>query len=179
MTELLPPPAETVAPETLSFHVGSSEGPRLSGAAEAVLARPGVERRGRELLRGPRGAICLTCHRLGSLGKAFGPSFDGIGFRRSAEHLLESILNLSRDIEASYVHYTVTTDERSSKAGLIVHHDRERLVLRDAAMTETEIPVGKIVSVTAAETSVMPAGLAAAFPEGELADLLAYLRSLR
>ena len=145
----------------------------------ALAEMSGEVARGRELLLGARGALCLACHRLGSQGREFGPSLDGIGARRAKVHLLESIVNPSKEIETVYVSYTVTTKDEQSYTGLIRHHDRDGVVLRDAALREVRLPVDQIVTMTARDVSAMPVGLAQAFPKGELADLLAFLQSLR
>lgn len=155
------------------------EGSLEEGDGKAVLRLKGEEARGQALLQGARGALCLTCHEIGGRGKPFGPSFDGIGARRSPEQLLESILNPSREIATRFVHYTVALRDGPSLSGLVVHHDRNHLVLRDAALEERAIPVERIATMTASDQSVMPAGLAHAFSSQELADLLAYLQSLR
>ena len=110
----------------------------------------------------------------------FGPAFDGIGSRRTKEHLLESLLLPSAEIETPYVHYTVTTNSKTeSLSGFIRHHDRSGILLRDAALQETTFPIADIATMTASDISVMPPGLGQAFSDNEIADLLAYLESLR
>ena len=149
------------------------------GAPAAILALAGDPQRGAELLHGPRGAICLTCHQVGPHGRDFGPAFDGIGSRRTKEHLLKSLLVPSAEVETSYVHYTLSTKSKPAPiSGFIRHHDRSGILLRDAALQETTIPIADIATMTSSDISIMPAGLAQAFSDNEIADLLAYLKSL-
>ncbi|MGY8691237.1 MAG: hypothetical protein ACKVHP_26290, partial [Verrucomicrobiales bacterium] len=131
--------------------------------------------RGEKILLGERGVICLTCHQSGSQGRNFGPSFDGIGSRRTKENLLDSLLNPSNEIETAYVNYTVTTLDDRTFTGFITHHDRIGVVLRDAGLQESMIAVEEISTMTDSDASIMPAGLAQAFSEQDLSDLLAYL----
>ena len=49
----------------------------------------------------------------------------------------------------------------------------------DAAGQLQTLPTTTVVSETQVETSLMPGGLDAAFTPAELADLVAWLRSLR
>ncbi|MDF1789379.1 MAG: c-type cytochrome, partial [Verrucomicrobiales bacterium] len=158
----------------------STSSPESKGDPTAILALESDPARGAELLLGTRGAICLTCHQVGSQGRDFGPAFDGIGSRRTKEHLLESLLLPSAEIEAPYVHYTVTTNSKTeSLSGFIRHHDRSGILLRDAALQEITFPIADIATMTASDISVMPPGLGQAFSDNEIADLLAYLESLR
>ena len=146
----------------------------------AILSLKGDPARGAKLLHGTRGTICLTCHQVGSMGRDFGPTFDSIGSRRNKAYLLESLLLPSADIETAYVHYTITTTSTGeSLSGFIRHHDRSGVLLRDAALQETTTSIANIATMTAGDVSIMPAGLAQAFSDNEIADLLAYLKSLR
>lgn len=160
--------------------VSTVDGPAMPVSdPESILRLTGNADRGRALLFGARGAICLTCHQVASIGREFGPPFDGMGARRSKAHLLDSLLNPSREIETAYVNYTVTSRGGDSYTGFIRNHGSEGLVLRDAGLEEVEVPVDSIVTMTASDISVMPSGLGQVFSEQETADLLAYLGSLR
>lgn len=45
---------------------------------------------------------CFACHKLGDQGGAIGPSFDGVGSRRTAEFIRRSILLPNADTSAGY-----------------------------------------------------------------------------
>lgn len=45
---------------------------------------------------------CMGCHTLGDQGMEVGPSFDGIGSRRSAEYIRRSIVEPSADVPEGY-----------------------------------------------------------------------------
>lgn len=45
---------------------------------------------------------CFSCHTLGDRGTELGPSFDGLGERRSAEHIRESIVDPMADAPEGY-----------------------------------------------------------------------------
>ena len=45
---------------------------------------------------------CFGCHQLGGLGTALGPALDGVGGRRSAEHIRQSILDPAAEVTEGY-----------------------------------------------------------------------------
>jgi mono/diheme cytochrome c family protein len=45
---------------------------------------------------------CLTCHQLGEQGNAIGPSLTGLGARRDADYIRESILDPAADVSEGY-----------------------------------------------------------------------------
>ena len=45
---------------------------------------------------------CFGCHQRGGLGTALGPALDGVGGRRSAEHIRQSILDPAAEVAEGY-----------------------------------------------------------------------------
>ena len=112
-------------------------------------------------------------------GKAVGADLDAVGSKRTREQLLESILDPSKVIEPKYSSYLVLTDDGVVVTGLKIDENDETLVIRSADGKDHRISKETIESLKAQTQSLMPSGLAAAMTAQELADLLAFLCSLK
>jgi putative membrane-bound dehydrogenase-like protein len=145
-------------------------------AQEAV--RSGRPEAGAKLFAAGKGA-CLACHQVGEVGRAIGPNLSRIGAIRTERELIESILFPSNTLARDYELHAVVTADARNHVGLIKSRVPDGLVLMDAAGQLQTLPPTTVVSETQLETSLMPGGLDAAFTPAELADLVAWLRSLR
>ncbi|MCX6917870.1 MAG: DUF1080 domain-containing protein [Verrucomicrobia bacterium] len=141
-------------------------------------ARSGRPEAGAKNFADGKGA-CLACHQVGALGRALGPNLSRIGAIRTERELIESILFPSNTIARDYELHAVVTSDGRNHLGLIKSRGADGLVLMDAAGQLQTLPAASVVSETQVETSLMPGGLDAAFTPAELADLVAWLRSLR
>lgn len=138
----------------------------------------GSPERGRLVFESGKGS-CIACHKIGSLGRSFGPDLSKIGSIRNERDLLESILFPSNTIARDYETHTIETRAGESVIGLIKGHTAEGLILVDASAQERSLRHTDIVSDTIAPLSLMPAGLETTLSESELLDLVAWLRSAR
>jgi putative heme-binding domain-containing protein len=150
---------------------------KLDGLAQAA-ARRGLPADGAKRFAAGQGA-CVACHRVGENGGQVGPNLSRIGAIRTERELIESILFPSNTIARDYELHDVETGDGQHHLGLIRSREAAGLVLVDAAGQPTTIPHASISGVNQLATSLMPAGLDAAFQEQELLDLVAWLRSLR
>ena len=150
---------------------------KLDGLALAAAQR-GRPALGAKLFAAGQGA-CVACHRVGENGGQVGPNLSRIGAIRTERELVESILFPSNTIARDYELHDVETSDGQHHLGLIRSREAAGLVLVDAAGQPTTLPHASVSSVNQLATSLMPAGLDAAFPEQELLDLVAWLRSLR
>lgn len=125
-------------------------------------------------------AACFSCHAIGYRGGDFGPGLSRIGSIRTERDLLEAIIFPSASIVRSYEPVTVTLRDGSSIIGIINDRTDEAISLRIAPLVAAmEIPRTSILAMTPAETSLMPAGLDQQLSLKELADLIAFLKSMR
>jgi putative heme-binding domain-containing protein len=128
-------------------------------------------------------ALCIRCHRVGSLGTAVGPDLTGVARRFSRRDMLLSILDPSAIVAEQYRRAEITTTDGRVLIGQIVPTvDFRSPVLRisaDPLRPEqiTEIAKGDIESHSTSTTSTMPVGLLNAFSKEEILDLLAWLSS--
>lgn len=144
-----------------------------------ILALPGDPARGRDLFFRTEAVQCQTCHRIGSQGGTLGPDLSTIGRLRDRSHLLQSILEPSREIEPSYLTWVVQTTEGQVHSGFIKSKTDQAIVLRDAQDREFNLPAERVDALQPLPVSLMPELLLQDITAAEIADLLAYLSSLR
>lgn len=150
-----------------------------SAMAAAVAARlgRGNPALGRLAFTTPQFA-CAGCHALEPGESRLGPSLAGIGAAAQPAHLIESILHPSRVIKTGWELESVTGADGRSYAGRVTVEGRRLTVAAPGAELVT-LPLDKIGSRQPLPLSLMPEGLAAAMSPGELADLVAFLRTLK
>ena len=149
----------------------------LDGLAHSA-AQQGRPAEGAKLFAAGQGA-CIACHRVGETGGQVGPNLSRIGAIRTERELIESILFPGNTIARDYELHDVETSDGQHHLGLIRSREAAGLVLIDAAGQPKTLPHPSIVAEKEVATSLMPAGLDAAFQPQELRDLVAWLRSLR
>lgn len=126
-----------------------------------------------------RKAACSSCHRIGAEGGKIGPDLTKVGERRTDRDLLEAIVLPSASIARGYESHAILTADGLNLTGLIVRETGDSLFLRTADQREVRLKRGDIEAQKPSQLSIMPAGLEAAITRQDLADLLAYLRSLK
>jgi putative membrane-bound dehydrogenase-like protein len=135
-------------------------------------------RRGQALFRSEKTA-CAACHAIGYLGGKIGPDLTRIGQVRTEADLIESIVFPSRTFVRSYEPFMVLTKDGESYTGIIKNESSEGVQLVSAVNVEPQIPRANIAEMRPGQLSIMPAGLDQALSRQELADLVAFLRSLK
>jgi putative membrane-bound dehydrogenase-like protein len=134
--------------------------------------------RGRQVFLGAR-ASCSACHAVAGQGATIGPDLTKIGAIRTERDLLEAIVFPSASLVRGYEPYVVTTKRGQVLSGVIRRETADALVLAPNAATETRILRADVEEIEPGKTSIMPEGLDTQLTRRELADLIAYLRSLR
>lgn len=121
---------------------------------------------------------CINCHQVGSEGKEVGPNLSEIGAKLAPAAMYESILFPSAGISHNFELYELTTADGITAVGLLVDKTADKIRLKNAE--------GIILSHPAAgselrrlETSMMPADLQKNMSTQDLADLVAYLATLK
>lgn len=124
-------------------------------------------------------AGCIACHKSAHVGGEIGPSLRGVGRIRTERDLLESILFPSASFVQSFEPWTIVTDDGRQVSG-VVQVDRPEAMTLSAGPDKTfRVPREQIVAMVRSEVSIMPTGLEKILSDQELADLVAYLRSLK
>ncbi|MBI2481253.1 MAG: c-type cytochrome [Planctomycetia bacterium] len=144
-----------------------------------ILSLPGDEARGKQVFHDTPGVSCKNCHRIGQDGKEVGPDLTTIATKYARAELLESILEPSKRIDAKYLSYLVETKEGRVLTGLLVNQNDNEVVLRDATNVLIQIPADNVEQLATQPKSLMPELLLRDMTAQQVADLLAYLGSLK
>ncbi len=167
---------QIILPARLAAEAGMDLKKRELGAI-AEAATHGVPTRGQALFASGKGT-CIACHKIGELGRAIGPDLSKIGAIRTERDLAESIVFPSSTLAHDYETHLFETSDGQTALGVVRSHTAEGLRIVDIAGQEKNLAHALILSDTTLTDSLMPMGLDAAFSPQELADLIAWLRSL-
>jgi putative heme-binding domain-containing protein len=121
-------------------------------------------------------ATCAACH---DRAGAVGPSLQGISKRFSRDDLLTAILQPGKDVSARYRPTRVVTTDDKAYTGILVYEATDGVILQTGADTAVRLAGASIASMRPVDVSLMPAGLIDKLTDAEIADLLAYLTTLR
>ncbi|MEZ6150954.1 MAG: discoidin domain-containing protein [Pirellulaceae bacterium] len=123
--------------------------------------------------------VCSGCHRVGELGKDFGPKLDDIGSRYATIDIIRNTLWPNSAIAKGYETVQVLTDDGAVYTGFILAETDETLTLgvasQDGKGREEIIPKENIDIRKEMKASSMPEGLVKTIAPSEFLDLIAYL----
>lgn len=134
--------------------------------------------RGRELFYGLK-AGCATCHSVAGHGGQVGPDLSKIGSIRTGADLLESIVYPSASFARGYEPYLVRTTDGQVQAGIISRETADAIYLTTGPRDVKRIRRKSIDVIRPSAVSLMPQGFGEQLNHPELADLIAFLTSLR
>ncbi len=121
---------------------------------------------------------CAICHQVKGEGTDFGPGLSEIGAKLPREGLLEAIVNPSGGISFGYESWEIAMKNGSTLMGVIASRTDAEIHLKYPGGQGEKIKVEDVKTVKPLSESAMPALHRAMQPQ-ELADLLAYLSSLK
>lgn len=124
-------------------------------------------------------AGCIACHRVKGQFIDFGPDLSQIGGKLSADGLFTAVLYPSAAVEHSFGGWQVATKEGQTVLGYIVSETDDELTLRIAGGAAQPIKKSSITKKEALPQSLMPPGLAGAIGAQGLADLVAWMQTLK
>jgi len=143
-------------------------------AYRGALERTGDANRGRQVFR----KNCSTCHRLEGYGHEVGLNLNAIR-NRGPETILISVLDPNREVDPKYLTYQAQTTDGRVLSGMIASETATSVTLKRAdAVTDTILRVD-IDDLRSTGLSMMPEGLEKEIDPQAMADLIAYLMSLR
>ncbi|HZK82921.1 MAG TPA: HEAT repeat domain-containing protein, partial [Humisphaera sp.] len=138
----------------------------------------GQSTRGRDLFFSAK-AVCSTCHAVGDQGGHVGPDLSKIGAIRTPRDLLESIVYPSASFARGYEPWLVKTKDGDVQSGLISQQTADAIYFITGPRETKRILRSQISDLRLGTVSVMPQGFDAQFSRQELADVVAFLASLR
>ncbi|WP_261342163.1 PVC-type heme-binding CxxCH protein [Adhaeretor mobilis] len=138
---------------------------------------PGAPDRGKQLFLGK--ANCASCHKFGNEGNEIGPSLAEIGNKLSRTGMYESILFPSAAISHNYESYIAVTDGGLAITGILISESEETITLKTDKALVRELRRDELEEFEKLDVSLMPSGLHRLISPLELADLVAYLSTLK
>ncbi|MCC6793922.1 MAG: HEAT repeat domain-containing protein [Candidatus Hydrogenedentes bacterium] len=144
-----------------------------------LLALPGDPARGKDVFYNPDRAQCYRCHVINGEGKNVGPDLSKIGQKASKENLFDSILNPSAAIAPEYKVWILSSFEEGTLSGFLKTDTAETVELMDSAGVTARLDPKDILERTESTASLMPTGLSSALTAQELADVVAFLQTLK
>lgn len=125
-------------------------------------------------------ADCASCHSTKVDDGEFrlGPNLASIGSASQSEYLIESILDPNKVLKTGYQIETIETTDGKIYSGQVETRE-ENILIREAGLPLLTIPMAQIKKRTTSHVSPMPDGLYHDMTIKELADLIAYLKSLK
>ncbi|HLJ11566.1 MAG TPA: PVC-type heme-binding CxxCH protein [Planctomycetaceae bacterium] len=121
---------------------------------------------------------CSVCHRLDDVGTEIGPNLATLQ-NRGAEAILLNVLDPNREVNPQYVNYIVVTTEGKSITGLIAAETATSVTLKRQENATDTILRGNIDELRSTGLSIMPEGLEKQLDQQAMADLIAYLLSVK
>ena len=148
----------------------------LASSPTTASTLKGDARRGRSVFENK--GECLACHSVGGIGSRAAPSLTEIGSSRRAVELERALIDPSADIRSDSRQVRVVTQQGATIAGRLLNQDTYTLQLLQPNGRLTLLDKSTLREITILKESSMPSfkdKLAAQ----ELADVVAYLRTLR
>jgi len=149
---------------------------RNMNAVDAAAAITGDVVRGRAVYDGNGG--CAACHRVGRTGSHVAPNLSDIGATRSAASLERSLLDPTSQMMPINRPVRVVTRDGTVISGRRLNEDTYGLQLMDDRERLHSLAKADLREYTIGKTSPMPS-YKGTLSKGEVADLVAYLLSLK
>lgn len=143
-------------------------------AYQKALQMKGDPARGKEVFR----ANCSTCHRLEGVGQQVGADISAIR-DRGLETVLLNILDPNREVMPQFLSYVLVTTSGRVLTGIITAETANSLTIRQPDGRDETVLRIHIDELRSTGLSYMPEGLEKQIDVPAMADLLAYLNSIK
>jgi putative heme-binding domain-containing protein len=144
--------------------------------AQRTLAETGDAKRGEALFKSQS---CAACHTTADGQTPKGPHLVDIGKRYKSAELVESIMKPGVKLAQGFESYQFETVDGRVFTGFVVSERSDATVFRESNGVQRELKRDQIESRQQQKQSAMPEGLVANLTPDKLADLVAYLQSLK
>ncbi len=146
---------------------------------KSYLQPQGDPENGKKLFFDPNGKVtCSKCHQVEKEGGNVGPNLSFIGTSRKAEFLLESILDPKAVITSGYATILILTKGRKFITGIKKNEDTNSIEVINKDGKLLKINKDDIKKFKIQKISTMPANFKDLLEVQEVADILAYLKTL-
>lgn len=121
---------------------------------------------------------CSKCHMLQGNGFAVGPDLSTVA-NAGAEKILINVLDPNREVNPQYMNYTIDTYDLETHSGVIASESATSITLKRANGESDTILRVNIENIRSDNLSIMPEGWEEAIDKQQMADLIAYLTSIK
>jgi putative heme-binding domain-containing protein len=122
--------------------------------------------------------VCSVCHRLEGVGTQVGADLHAIR-DQGMDTILLNILDPNREVKPQFLRYVLMTDSGRYITGMITAETANSITIRRADGTSETILRAQIEELRSTGLSFMPEGLEKLINVPAMADLLAYLSSIK
>jgi putative membrane-bound dehydrogenase-like protein len=120
---------------------------------------------------------CANCHKVGDAGHAVGPELASVA-NKSPRDLLIAVLDPNREAQPVFTNYTALLDDGRIVTGIIAAETASTVTFRRAEAKEDVILREQIAELQSSGQSLMPVGMEKDVTAEQLADVIAYIKSL-
>lgn len=138
------------------------------------LELPGDIARGRVAFK----KTCSVCHKLEGVGHELGPNLVAMQ-NRGVEAILLNVLDPNREVNPQYLNYVVQTDDGRTLTGMVSAETAASVTLVRAEAASDTVLRMHIEEMRSTGLSIMPEGLEKELDRQTLADVMAYIMSLK
>ena len=121
---------------------------------------------------------CSACHMVKNEGGKLGPDLSGVG-TSTDEGLLRNVLTPNAALETSYYRHDLKMKDGSLVSGFMVTEDKKSITIRLIGADDKVVQKSKIDNHSISKRSLMPEGLVSGMTDQQVADLFAYMRTLK
>ncbi|GIW93505.1 MAG: hypothetical protein KatS3mg110_1546 [Pirellulaceae bacterium] len=139
----------------------------------AVKTLPSDPRRGRQLFA----KHCASCHQLEGTGHRVGPDLVALS-DKSIDALLVAVLDPNRAVEDKYREYLAVLVDGRQMRGILASESDHSITLLAQEGKSYELLRSELETLAATGKSLMPEGVENDIPPQDMADLIAYVRSV-
>ncbi|MEO2029204.1 MAG: PVC-type heme-binding CxxCH protein [Fuerstiella sp.] len=122
--------------------------------------------------------ICSACHKVGDVGHQVAPDLASVKNKSEADLLL-AILDPNREAQPNFNTYTVVTEQGRSFNGIIAAETANSITLKRAEAKQDVVLRSNIEELIASGVSLMPEGLEKDLKPQDLADVIAFVKSIK
>jgi len=123
-------------------------------------------------------ALCIACHQIGNTGGQIGPNLSGAG-AMGLEAVLRNILTPNAAMEPGYRIFRLEMNNGDLTDAFYVGEDPQAYVIRQPGIPDKRVNKKDVRKTQYIRRSLMPEGLLDALQDQQVADLLAYLMTLK
>lgn len=149
------------------------------GLEQHALTNDGDPKRGRELFLNESVTKCVVCHKVSGQGGDAGPDLTHIGGKFDRPHLIESLLEPSRQIVEGFRTTIVRLHDGRTLTGVAKEQTEKQLSLFDVSGKKTAVALAEIEHRQESSISLMPQNQMETLTPEQFTDLIAYLETLR